>query len=68
MTPNIHHIHIVSRYRQGQPTLISQEQSQCHEGRCCFIGDFSRFLRTTTILFCRLKTHSDVTLVTIAHT
>ena len=47
MTPDVHHIHIIGRYGQGQTTLMtsrSQGQSQGHEGHFRFLADFARFL------------------------
>ena len=48
MTPDLHHIHIIGRYRQGQHTLMtsrSQGQSQGHQGHFRFFANFVRFRR-----------------------
>ena len=42
MTPDLHYIHIIGRYGQGQTTLMtsrSQGQSQGHEGYFRFFAD-----------------------------
>ena len=42
MTPDVHHIPIIGRYRQGQTTLMtsrSQGQSQGHQGHFRFFAD-----------------------------
>ena len=41
MTPDVHHIHIIGRYGQGQTTLMtsrSQGQSQGHKGHFRFLS------------------------------
>ena len=48
MTPDLHHIHIIGRYRQGQHTLMtsrSQGQSQGHEGHFRFFCRFCMYSR-----------------------
>ena len=64
MTPDVHHIHIIGRYGQGQTTLMtsrSQGQSQGHEGHCRFLPILYVFANSSYSFDRReLKTHRYV--------
>ena len=52
MPPDLHHIHIIGRYRQGQHTLMtsrSQGQSQGHQGHFRFFADFAELTNVATL-------------------